>query len=276
MHQYYVLFILNALRNKNESRKPISELLEDEYHGKVPSHTGGGVFGGCINSLVYLGFIELFDSADNNISDKIKQIGHPFFGPLTIDYNVANYLMGKEKKIFVSLTNKFSEIQSVLGFSLSKMIEEVKSGSAISVRPVFGKPSGHLKSDVFVLMPFEEAFYPVFDDHIIKVCNKLSLDCKRADNIFGSSEIIDDIWELICNSNIIIADCTGRNPNVFYELGMAHTLGKKVIVITQNADDIPFDIRHIRYIKYKYTPRGMNQFENVIEKYLLEELNKKR
>jgi len=59
----------------------------------------------------------------------------------------------------------------------------------------------------------------------------------------------------------VIADCTGRNPNVFYEIGLAHASGKPVILITQNSDDVPFDIRHLRYIQYDYTPRGMRVFE---------------
>jgi len=47
-----------------------------------------------------------------------------------------------------------------------------------------------------------------------------------------------------------LCDCTGRNPNVFYEAGIAHTLGREVILITQNEQDIPFDLRHRRYIRY--------------------------
>lgn len=48
---------------------------------------------------------------------------------------------------------------------------------------------------------------------------------------------------------------------MFYELGMAHAIGKDVIVITQSADDVPFDIRHLRYLQYEYTPRGVAEFE---------------
>ncbi|MCA9886636.1 MAG: hypothetical protein KC708_26880, partial [Anaerolineae bacterium] len=69
----------------------------------------------------------------------------------------------------------------------------------------------------------------------------------------------------IVKSQLIIADCTNRNANVFYELGMAHTLNKSVIMLTQNMKDIPFDIRHLRVIEYKYTPPGMRVFENSLQ-----------
>lgn len=55
---------------------------------------------------------------------------------------------------------------------------------------------------------------------------------------------------MIDRSRIVVCDCTGRNPNVFYEAGIAHTLGREVILITQNGHDIPFDLRHLRYIPY--------------------------
>ena len=79
---------------------------------------------------------------------------------------------------------------------------------------------------------------------------------------------MNDIWSLINNADIIICDCTGKNPNVFYELGLAHAIGKNVICITQNTEDIPFDIKHIRYIKYEYNPRGMTKFEKTLGQYI--------
>jgi hypothetical protein len=61
---------------------------------------------------------------------------------------------------------------------------------------------------------------------------------------------------LIDRSRIVVCDCSGRNPNVFYEAGIAHTLGREVILITQNDQDIPFDLRHLRYIRYLNNAEG--------------------
>ena len=57
-------------------------------------------------------------------------------------------------------------------------------------------------------------------------------------------------------SYIVVCDFTGRNPNVFYEAGIAHTLGKHVVPITQSADDVPFNLRHHRFIHYLNNKEG--------------------
>ena len=125
-------------------------------------------------------------------------------------------------------------------------------------------------------MPFGEEFQPIYDDHIKSTAENLKLSIVRADDFFLGGTIVSDIWALMNGARVVIADCTGRNANVFYELGMAHTLGKDVILVTQESDNTPFDIRHLRHIEYKYTPRGMRQFENqlsgVLEDYF--KLNK--
>jgi hypothetical protein len=78
---------------------------------------------------------------------------------------------------------------------------------------------------------------------------------------------MEDVLEAVATSRYIIADLTNSNPNVFYELGICHALGKKVILITQGTD-VPFDVRHIRHIRYEYTPRGMLVFEQVLQQTL--------
>lgn len=102
----------------------------------------------------------------------------------------------------------------------------------------------------FALMPFEEPFFVVYEEAIITTVNSFDLRALHANEIFGNREIMEDIWSSIARSRILIADVTGRNANVFYELGIAHTLGKDCVVITQNEKDVPFDINSRRYIKY--------------------------
>lgn len=84
----------------------------------------------------------------------------------------------------------------------------------------------------------------------------LRLRCDRADNIWEHEAVIQDIVALICRARIIICDCTGRNPNVFYEAGIAHSLGKNVILIAQSKSDIPFDLGHLRYLPYLNNNEG--------------------
>ena len=61
----------------------------------------------------------------------------------------------------------------------------------------------------------------------------------RGYDLFGAEVVIDEIWSCIKNADVVIADCTSRNPNVFYEIGIAHTLGTPVILITQDIEDVP-------------------------------------
>jgi hypothetical protein len=86
----------------------------------------------------------------------------------------------------------------------------------------------------------------------------------RADDFFIGGHIMTEIWSAIVKAKVLIADCTGRNPNVFYEIGLAHALGKPVVLITQASEDVPFDLRHYRYIQYEFTPRGMKSFEDTL------------
>jgi hypothetical protein len=137
------------------------------------------------------------------------------------------------------------------------------------VTPLFGTVDPKFKSPkVFVLMPFSEKMKPIFSDHIKTVAEKVNISCGRADDFFSVREVVRDIWHAIFNCRIVIADCTGRNPNVFYEIGIAHTIGRPTIIISQNIDDISFDLRHLRSIVYDYTPRGIKLFEHTLENTL--------
>lgn len=103
----------------------------------------------------------------------------------------------------------------------------------------------------FVMMPFGDQYQNMYYNEIIKpAAEKMGYSVKRADSIYGTAPIIDDIFESIKNSDLLIADVSGKNPNVNYELGAAHILGKKVIIITSNIDDVPFDYKHKRIITF--------------------------
>jgi hypothetical protein len=106
------------------------------------------------------------------------------------------------------------------------------------------------------MMPFDAEFDAVHKS-IQKASENLGLWCKRADNFWERPAIIQDVVALIDRSRIVVCDCTGRNPNVFYEAGIAHTLGREVILITQHKQDIPFDLHHLRYIHYLNNKEGL-------------------
>ncbi len=96
---------------------------------------------------------------------------------------------------------------------------------------------------------------------IQQVAQQSGMIVKRADNVWEHHEIIQDIVALIDDAAIIICDCTGRNANVFYEIGIAHALGKDIILITQSANDIPFDLSHHRYLPYLNNREGLEELK---------------
>ncbi len=116
---------------------------------------------------------------------------------------------------------------------------------------------------IAVIMPFVSKFDNVYHT-IYETAKSLDLNCNRSDNIWKNSEIIQDIFELIYSSKIVIADITGKNPNVFYELGIAHTLGRKVIPISQNMADVPFDIQHHRILIYLDNDEGRADLQKLL------------
>lgn len=110
------------------------------------------------------------------------------------------------------------------------------------------------------MMPYSSGFTAVYDT-ISAAALSAGLRCNRADNIWEHHTIIQDVVSLIDRSRIVVCDLSGRNPNVFYETGIAHSLGREVILITQHADDVPFDLRHIRYITYLNNTQGLSDLQ---------------
>lgn len=110
---------------------------------------------------------------------------------------------------------------------------------------------------VSAMMPFHPSFDAVYAT-LKSAAESVGLHCRRADDIWENPEVIQDVVSLIDRSNLVICDCTDRNPNVFYEIGIAHTLGREVILITQSEKDIPFDLRHLRYVRYLNNNEGLS------------------
>lgn len=108
------------------------------------------------------------------------------------------------------------------------------------------------------MMPFSAGFDAVYAA-LRTAAEAVGKKCNRADDIWNHDAIIQDVVSLICKSSVVICDLTGKNANVFYEAGIAHSLGKDVILITQSAEDVPFDLHHLRYIQYLNNGEGLRR-----------------
>ena len=117
---------------------------------------------------------------------------------------------------------------------------------------------------VFVLMPFNERLSPVYQ--VIQIVGeKLDLRVFRADEMAGPGLITEQIVDAVHRSGIILADITDNNPNVLYEVGIAHSLGKKTVLLSQDLHNIPFDIASLRVIVYENTMSGASKLARDLE-----------
>jgi hypothetical protein len=104
---------------------------------------------------------------------------------------------------------------------------------------------------VFVLMPFSSDFDDTYRLAIKPACEHANAYAERVDEQIFEGSILQRIYNQISRADIIVADLTGRNPNVFYETGYAHALGKRTLLLTKTASDIPFDLKHFPHIIYE-------------------------
>jgi len=135
----------------------------------------------------------------------------------------------------------------------------------IRVKPVFKARGIKTEEDLcFVIMPLQPSFERIYIERIKPTVEACRFRCLKANDLFSPTSILEDIWTYICKSKVIIADVTGKNPNVFYEMGIAHTLGKPIIMVTQNSNDVPFDVAQFRYFPYSDNVNGWNVLSNNI------------
>ncbi len=125
----------------------------------------------------------------------------------------------------------------------------------------------------FVLMPFDDEFNDVYKHLIYDCLLNAGYAVKRADEIKGQNNILGDIIGGIVKSDLIVADLTGANPNVYYELGISHALNKNVILITQEIEELPFDLRSYRVVGYSTHFAKMNQARRTLEELAVEAFN---
>lgn len=122
----------------------------------------------------------------------------------------------------------------------------------------------------FVLMSFDDTLREIYDQVFKPVCDQNDIDCWRVDEIAKPGSITRDIVNGIIEADLIIADLTNRNPNVFYELGIAHSVGNKTIMVSQHKTDVPFDIISYRVIFYEQTISGSIVFINALNQSIKE------
>lgn len=107
-----------------------------------------------------------------------------------------------------------------------------------------------MQETCFVIIPFSDQFNDIYRDVLTPAIEDAGYKPVRGDSVYSVGPVIEDIFRGIRSASVLVADVTGKNPNVNYELGVAHALSKPAVIISQSEDDIPFDYRYLRVIIY--------------------------
>jgi hypothetical protein len=121
----------------------------------------------------------------------------------------------------------------------------------------------------FVMMPFGEWFDRYYQEIYVPAIREAGFEPVRADELFTTGSVVEQVWDQIVKAKLLLADLTGKNANVFYELGLSHAARKPVVFTSANAEDVPFDLRHLRVIIYDIRePEWADRLRKSISDYL--------
>lgn len=183
------------------------------------------------------------------------------------------------RPIPLEVIEELSQIFGVQGFGLNNTHWSVKQHDLFELlyRYEAGSVETHgaftilrrpiKQRQVAVMMPFDARYNAIYLS-IQALCESIDCSCFRADEIWNEDAIIQDIVNLISESKVVVCDVTDRNPNVFYEAGIAHAIGKRVVLLTQHDADVPFDLKHLRYVRYLPNEQGLQTMQDNLRERL--------
>ena len=130
---------------------------------------------------------------------------------------------------------------------------DAKKGDGVLVKADPAEPAGRVRQfldSCFVMMPFGNWFDRYYQEIYVPAIRAAGFEPVRSDELFATGSVVEQIWEQIEKSSVLLADLTDKNANVFYELGLAHAAQKPVVLAAGRIEDVPFDLRHLRVITY--------------------------
>lgn len=198
------------------------------------------------------------DKSDSPVSDYLGKLN----GRLkSIEEQIAKLAQAQNMKLHEDLRKAEQEI---------KQLKSENEALQLRVNPPWKSRNFAVDSrSCFLLMPFSTTWSDAIWKTISEVVAKYGLFCRRADEEHGRI-IMEDIWEAICKASVIIADLTGSNPNVTYEVGLADVLGKEIVLLCQKpyVSKVPFDFVGQRLIIYEDTAAGVRRLSDGLERKL--------
>lgn len=192
--------------------------------------------------------------------------------PLALEQLVENALSHAEDDI-ESIVRRALELHEA-----QRRVNRQKPDGLMQINPIFGPPltQSQFNADVFMIMPFRDELDGIYRDVVRPVVEALNMTIKRGDEFSSvTGAIMKEVWAAINACKLVICETTVINANVYYELGIAHTLGKPAILLTQETEveDLPFDIRHLRFIVYENSIAGGQRLESDLRQSVIWVMN---
>ena len=217
-----------------------------------------------------------FEAVEKHYGNKRIPEDEFFLNTLTRDFNIPRDRVEHFSKVFLDNLNYLRAFTPhVLKVEPATVIVE---GSVISTTPPEKIPSPAVSQEprirefldtCFVLMPFGSWFDRYYQEIYVPAIKEAGFEPIRADELFTTGSVMEQIWEQIEKAKLLLADLSGKNPNVFYELGLSHAARKPVVFTASDVEDVPFDLRHLRVIIYEIRePEWASRLRKSITDYL--------
>jgi hypothetical protein len=198
-----------------------------------------------------------------------------FLNTLTRDFGIQRDRVDRFAEVFrknLAFLNQFNAPVETQSASVRPDGANVQESTA-SGEPVdqTGQPTRvrQFLDTCFVMMPFGSWFDRYYQEIYVPAIREAGFEPVRADELFSTGSVVEQIWEQIEKSVVLLADLTDKNPNVFYELGLAHAATKPVVFTSGKLEDVPFDLRHLRVIVYDVRePSWADKLRKNITEYL--------
>lgn len=216
--------------------------------------------------------VEDFKQVDDFYRGKRIPEDEYFINTLTRDFRIPRDRADKFAEIFAS------NLQFLKSFDVSTETEP--RPTLLDVAGGAVQPEGGLRTakeprvrqfldTCFVMMPFGQWYDRYYQDVYVPAIKDAGFEPVRADELFSTGSVVEQIWEQIEKSKVLLAELTDKNANVFYELGLAHAAKKPVVFTSGQLEDVPFDLRHLRVIVYEVRePKWADKLQRQITDYL--------
>lgn len=193
-----------------------------------------------------------------------------FLNTLTRQFNIPRDRAQSFAEVFVANLKYLRAFDVTQPGPQKESVLAAEDERAASERRILKQPRVRAYLETcFVMMPFGNWFDRYYQEIYVPAIREAGFEPVRADELFSSGSVVEQIWEQIKKARLLLADLTDRNANVFYELGLAHAAKKPVVFTAPKVEDVPFDLRHLRVIIYDIRePEWAAELRNSVTDYL--------